>query len=254
MSPITHFFAGWLLASVSPTGRPSTLTRREKALVVAAAVVPDIDGIGIIPELLTRNTSHPLLWFSAYHHSLHTLAFALACTLAAYLIAGPLAASGIAGNLAASTTSPLSDFTFGPAIKGRPRTIAFSNFASGSDVQGPKPPVRRLPSHPGLTAFLVFISFHLHLLCDLIGARGPDGDQWPIPYLKPFSNAMQLTWHGQWALNAWQNFVITGVLLAATLWIARRDGSSPVELVSERGNATSVQAIQKRFSSNRRTE
>jgi inner membrane protein len=88
MSPVTHFFAGWLLASVSPTGRPTTLTRREKALVVAAAVAPDIDGIGIVPELLTRNTSHPLLWFSQYHHSLHTLAFALACTLAAYIVAG----------------------------------------------------------------------------------------------------------------------------------------------------------------------
>ena len=95
MSPVTHFFAGWLLASVSPTGRPTTLTRREKALVVAAAVAPDIDGLGIIPELLTRNTSHPLLWFSEYHHSLHTLAFALVCTLAGYLIAGPLARAAL---------------------------------------------------------------------------------------------------------------------------------------------------------------
>jgi inner membrane protein len=77
MSPVTHFFAGWLLASVSPAGRPTALTRREKALVVAAAVAPDIDGLGIIPELLTRNTSHPLQWFSEYHQSLHTLAFAL---------------------------------------------------------------------------------------------------------------------------------------------------------------------------------
>jgi len=63
MSPVTHFFAGWLLASVSPAGRLTTLTRREKALVVAAAVAPDLDGLGIVPELLTRNTSHPLLWF-----------------------------------------------------------------------------------------------------------------------------------------------------------------------------------------------
>jgi hypothetical protein len=196
MSPVTHFFAGWLLASVSPAGRPIMLTRREKALVVAAAVAPDIDGLGIIPELLTRNTSHPLLWFSQYHHSLHTLAFALVCTLAAYLIAGPVA-----------------NFTFGPSIQGR-----------------------RLPSHPWLTALLVFISFHLHLLCDLIGARGPDGDQWPIPYLKPFSNSVQLTWHGQWALNAWQNFAITGFFLVATFWIAWRYGSSPVELVSKSAN------------------
>jgi hypothetical protein len=210
MSPVTHFFAGWLLASVSPTGRPTALTRREKALVVAAAVAPDIDGIGIIPELLTRNTSHPLLWFSEYHHSLHTLAFALLCTLAAYIIAGPMVG-----------------FTFGPSIQGR-----------------------RSPSHPWLTALLVFISFHLHLLCDLIGARGPDGDQWPIPYLKPFSNAVQLTWHGQWALNAWQNFAITGLLLLATFWIAWRYGSSPVELVSEKVNWEISSTLRRRFPSN----
>jgi inner membrane protein len=222
MSPVTHFFAGWLLASVSPTGRPTTLTRREKALVVAAAVAPDIDGLGIIPELLTRNTSHPLLWFSQYHHSLHTLAFALVCTLAGYLIAGPLAPSRTF-----AISRPISDFTFGPEI----RKLRSSN--------------RRSPSHPWLTAFLVFISFHLHLLCDLIGARGPDGDQWPIPYFKPFSNAVQLTWHGQWALNAWQNFVITGIFLLATFWIAWKYGSSPVELVGECWNREFVQALYK---------
>jgi hypothetical protein len=223
MSPVTHFFAGWLLASVSPTGRPTTLTRREKALVVAAAVAPDLDGLGIIPELLTRNSSHPLLWFSQYHHSLHTLAFALVCTFAAYLIAGPLATSG-----------PVSDFAFGPAIRD----------PQASSRRSPSHPT---PSHSWLTALLVFISFHLHLLCDLIGARGPDGDQWPIPYLKPFSNSIQLSWHDQWALNAWQNFVITGVLLAATLWIAWKYGSSPVELVSERGNRAFADALRKKI-------
>jgi LexA-binding, inner membrane-associated putative hydrolase len=225
MSPVTHFFAGWLLASVSPTGRPTTLTRREKALVVAAAVAPDIDGLGIIPELLTRNTSHPLLWFSQYHHSLHTLAFALVCTLAGYLIAGPLAPSRTF-----AISRPISDFTFGPEI----RKLRSSN--------------RRSPSHPWLTAFLVFISFHLHLLCDLIGARGPDGDQWPIPYLKPFSNSVQLAWHGQWALNAWQNFVITGLLLLATFWIAWKYASSPVELVSQSANDSFVFALRRRIS------
>jgi len=208
MSPVTHFFAGWMLASVFPAGSPTTLTRREKALVVAAAVAPDLDGIGIVPELLTRNTSHPLLWFSQYHHSLHTLVFALVCTVTAYIIAGPL-----------------TNFTFGPSIKGRP-----------------------LPSNPRLTAFLVFVSFHLHLLCDLIGARGPDGDQWPIPYLKPFSNTVQLTWHGQWALNAWQNFAITGFLLLATFWIAWKYAASPLELVSQPANRTLTRTLRQRFS------
>ncbi len=210
------------------------LTRREKALVVAAAIAPDIDGIGIIPELLTRNTAHPLLWFSQYHHSLHTLAFALVCTFAAYIIAGPLARI-----VPLTTAGAVSDFTFGPAIR-KPEASTQSSSTQGSST-------RRPPSHPGLTAFLVFISFHLHLLCDLIGARGPDGDQWPIPYLKPFSSSIQLAWHGQWALNGWQNFAITGALLLATFWIARKYGSSPVELVSERWNRRFVTTLKSRL-------
>jgi inner membrane protein len=240
MSPVTHFFAGWLLASVSPTGRPTSLTRREKALVVAAAVAPDLDGLGIIPELLTRNTSHPLLWFSQYHHTLHTLAFALVCTLAAYLIAGPLATAR-----PFATPSPISVFTFSPLFQRR-RSRSFSDFTFGPAIRGPQPSVRRSPSHPGLTAFLVFISFHLHLLCDLIGTRGPDGDQWPIPYLQPLSNALQLTWHGQWALNAWQNFAITGALLLATFWIAWRYAASPLELVSQPANRALTQTLRQR--------
>ena len=224
MSPITHFFAGWLLASVSPTGKPTTLTRREKALVVAAAVAPDLDGIGIVPELLTRNTSHPLLWFSQYHHTLHTLAFSLVCTLAAYLIAGPLAEHS----------------------SGSPKMALQKNAATKSDRAVP---AHVQTTHPALTALLVFLSFHLHLLCDLIGARGPDGDQWPIPYLKPFSSSIQLTWHGQWALNAWQNFAITGIFLLATFWIAWKYARSPLELVSQPANRALIQTLRQRFPS-----
>lgn len=205
MSPITHFFTGWLLASISPPGKPATLTRREKALVVAAAVVPDIDGVGIIPEFLTRNSSHPLLWFSLYHHSLHNLAFALVCTLAAFLFV---------------------------RTQGQPKPGL-----SGQPVS----------THPWLTTLLVFLSFHLHLLCDLVGARGPDGYQWPIPYLKPFSSAMELSWHGQWALNGWQNFIFTGLLLITTFWLAWRNGSSPIELFSRPANQAFIGALRQRF-------
>src|ERR1700681_4146585 len=76
MSPVTHFLTGWILANVTP------LNRREKTAVVCAAVVPDLDGLGAIPEILTRTSAHPLHWFSDYHHSLHTLAFAVMVTLA----------------------------------------------------------------------------------------------------------------------------------------------------------------------------
>ncbi|MFH0887626.1 MAG: metal-dependent hydrolase [Planctomycetota bacterium] len=73
-----------------------------------------------------------------------------------------------------------------------------------------------------LTLFIFLIVFHIHLLCDLIGARGPEGYQWPIPYLFPFSSVMQLTWKYQWELNGWQNFVITIVMLGVVFIISRR--------------------------------
>ena len=71
MSPVTHFLTGWVLAN------SVRLDRRGMAAVTVAAVIPDIDGIGIVAEVLTRHSSHPLLWFSEYHHALHSLAFAV---------------------------------------------------------------------------------------------------------------------------------------------------------------------------------
>jgi inner membrane protein len=98
-----------------------------------------------------------------------------------------------------------------------------------------------------LVAGLVLVSFHLHLLCDLIGAKGPDGYQWPIPYLWPFSNHWTWTWSGQWALNAWPNLAITAVLLGLALRWAWRRGYSPVECFSRRGDAVMVGALRARF-------
>jgi inner membrane protein len=200
MSPVTHFFAGWLLASATP------LNRREKAAVVCAGLAPDIDGLGIIPELLTRNSSHPLLWFSQYHHALHTLAFGMLVTLAAWLYCSRR------------------QFIFTP------------------EIQAPQ-----AANHRWTATLLAFLSFHLHLLCDLIGSRGPDGYSWPIPYLAPFSSRLQLAWHGQWSLNGWQNILITCVLLGVTLWIARANGSSPVELFSPAGNRLFISTLSSRF-------
>src|SRR5438270_9877871 len=163
MSPVTHFLAGWMVAQF---GR----TPRERALIAIAGVAPDLDGVGIVPEVLTAHSSHPLMWFSEYHHVLgHNIGFAIACLVAAYFLC-----------------------------------------------------------RSWKTAALVFVSFHLHLFCDLIGARGPDGYQWPLPYLSPFSSRLQLIWHGQWALNAWPNFVITFALLLATFYLAWRRGFSPL--------------------------
>jgi len=185
MSPITHFFVGWIVANSAPS-----LTKRERAMVTWASVVPDVDGLGIIAEKLTQNSAHPLNWWSEYHHVLgHTIGFAIAVTILAAIFAEQKLA----------------------------------------------------------TASLVFISFHLHLIGDLVGTRGPDGDQWAIPYLLPFSHRWQLTWSGQWALNAWPNFLITGALIAGALVLARRRGFSPLEMFSQRLDAAVVVSLRNRF-------
>lgn len=49
------------------------------------------------------------------------------------------------------------------------------------------------PDLDGL-AGLAFLSFHIHLVEDTLGSRGPDGYQWPIPYLAAFSTKLLLTW------------------------------------------------------------
>ena len=185
MSPITHFFTGWVIASTVPS-----LTVRDRGLITLAAVVPDFDGLGIIPELITRNSAHPLPWFTLYHHQLHNLAFGVLVTLVAFSFANQKWATGL----------------------------------------------------------LAFVSFHSHLLEDLLGARGSDGYAWPIPYLRPFSNAYELTWSGQWALNAWPNFAITLLLLAITIYLAWSTGRSPLEFVSTRSNDAFVKALRRRFS------
>lgn len=183
MSPVTHFLSGWGLANCA------RLDRKERTLVTLACVVPDVDGLGIIPELLTRNSAHPLLSFTLYHHSLHTLAFAL--------------------------------------------IVAALSFA--------------FAAQKWKTSILVLLSFHLHLFEDLLGSRGPDGYQWPIPYLMPFSQRFQLSWQGQWGLNAWPNVAITVVLLSMTLWLAWRRGRSPLEMISAKADAALVTTLRQRF-------
>jgi len=183
MSPVTHFLTGWILAN------SASLSRRERALVTLAGVVPDIDGLGIVAEYLTRNSRHPLEWFSTYHHSLHSLPFAVVVAAVTFVLA----------------------------------------------------------TQRWKTASLAFLSFHIHLLEDLVGSRGPDGYQWPIPYLAQFSRACDLTWRGQWALNAWPNFAITISMLLLTFYLAWKRGFSPLEMVSLKADAAFVAALRTRI-------
>ena len=184
MNPITHFLVSWDLANVVP------FERRDRALITLAGVIPDIDGFGAIPELLTRNSDHPLFWWTDYHHILeHNLPFGLLITIGSF-------------------------------------TIAKKRWK---------------------TALLAFFTFHLHILGDVLGGRGPDGYQWPIPYLYPFSDTWLLVWKGQWELNAWPNFVVTGIALFLMFFLAWRRGFSPLEMVSAFADRVFVQTLRKRF-------
>ena len=184
MSPLTHALVGWIIANSVP------LSRRERALVMGAGVVPDLDGLGLLIDLATWSSASPTHWYEHYHHLLgHNLGFALAITVLACCLA-----------------------------QQRIRV-----------------------------AMLVLLSVHLHFLGDLLGARGPDGYQWPLPYLVPWSAAWQLTWHGQWALNAWPNFLLTGLLLAAMFYLAWQRGYSPIEMMSLKADAAFIATLRARF-------
>jgi len=183
VNPVTHFLTGWV------AGYPADLSRRDRALVCAASVAPDLDGLGLVADLISGETSAGYYWYTRFHHVLcHNILFGVILAVAAYAAA------------------------------------------------------RRRWA----TALLCFFVFHLHLLGDLVGAKGPGDSFWTIPYLWPFS-AREWLWEGQWMLNAWPNVVITALLMAVTLFAAWREGFSPVGLFSERADRAVVAALRKRF-------
>lgn len=185
MNPITHGLSGWVLANV-----PGELSRRDRAIVVVASLVPDLDGAGVILDIARGTTGTASSVYAEYHHILcHNLGFGVALALAA--------------------------------------------FAAGR---------RRM-----LTAGLAFAAFLLHIAGDVAGSRGPEGEQWEIPFLWPFSDSIKLAWSGQWALDSWVNVAITTVLLMLTFWLAWRRGYSPLELAGPRVDAAFVGALRNRF-------
>jgi hypothetical protein len=143
MSPITHFLTGWMVANLAK------LDRKDRAIVTLACVVPDIDGLGIIPELLTPNSSHPLLWFTLYHHSLHTLAFALVVAVVSFVFArqrcrrvacsvefSPSSVGGLGGTGWVSMAYSLSSAILFVAAAGVARTVGAEFVAERGDHRG----------------------------------------------------------------------------------------------------------------------
>ena len=71
-------------------------------------------------------------------------------------------------------------------------------------------------------ALFSLLTFHLHLLCDLVGS-GAQGQPWPIAYFWPWSRREFFSPYG-WDLASPQNAVVWLIAVAFTALIAARHG------------------------------
>ena len=95
-------------------------------------------------------------------------------------------------------------------------------------------------------ALLALLVFHVHLLCDLVGSRGPaPADLWSIYYLGPFSWRHALLWRGQWRLDGWFNRYLTVALFFWALWLAVPLGHSVLGVFNRRADAVFVAVLRK---------
>lgn len=95
-------------------------------------------------------------------------------------------------------------------------------------------------------AFLCLAVFHLHLLCDFVGSRGPSAaDLWPIFYLGPFTKDPMWIWKSQWPLDHWLNRYLSVALLAYAFWLAVKLGHSFVGVFSPRLDRVFVRVLRK---------
>jgi inner membrane protein len=103
-----------------------------------------------------------------------------------------------------------------------------------------------LARRPGRVALSALLVFHLHLLCDLVGSRGPSPtDLWPIYYLGPLSVRPLWVWHGQWRLDGGMNRFIALMVFAGVFWMSIQRGHSVVGVFNQRADATVVAVLRR---------
>ena len=163
----------WVIAAKT-TDNP-----RDCRLVTLAGILPDLDGLGLIPDVVTRALGYRgTMYYEHYHHFL---------------------LHGIYGGVAIA--------------------VLLACFAR----------------HRWRVLLLALLVFHLHLLCDIAGSRGPEPeDLWPIFYDGPFNKNWMWLWKGQWPLDAWRNRILSAVLFVWSLQIAVQRGYSFVGVFNRR--------------------
>jgi len=90
-------------------------------------------------------------------------------------------------------------------------------------------------------AIVALLVFHLHLLCDFIGSRGPSPeDLWPIFYFGPLDKDPMWIWKGQWRLDGWQNKLVFLALFSWSIKLTLAGGHSVVGVFNRRADAEVV--------------
>lgn len=182
MSPITHGLLSWAIAD------RLGLQSRDRNLVAWAGVLADIDGLGLLGDIVVDAVKgYSPLWYFKYHHVLlHGITGAI---LIAFLL----------------------------CLCGRRKPLVFA---------------------------YAILMVHLHLVCDLLGSRGPTpADIWPIYYLWPCLPNYTMAWSGQWRLDSWQNASLSLFLFGLVLFSAIRRGYSPLIMLSARADAHFVAVL-----------
>jgi inner membrane protein len=63
MSPGTHLLASWILAA------KATNNSRDCRLVTLAGILPDLDGLGLLADVVRKAVWHrPSAFYEQYHH------------------------------------------------------------------------------------------------------------------------------------------------------------------------------------------
>jgi hypothetical protein len=95
-------------------------------------------------------------------------------------------------------------------------------------------------------ALLALLVFHLHLLCDFVGSRGPaPEDLWPIFYFGPFDKDPMWVWEGQLRLDGWFNRCLAATLFLWSLWLPVSLGHSVVGVFNRRVDRVLVGVLRK---------
>ncbi|HEX3356077.1 MAG TPA: metal-dependent hydrolase [Tepidisphaeraceae bacterium] len=79
-----------------------------------------------------------------------------------------------------------------------------------------------------IQSFMLYLALgHLHLLMDYLGS----GPLWGIAYFWPFSPRLFRTGMA-WEFYSWQNLTVAGVLFVWVIFIAIRQGRTPIETIA----------------------